>query len=117
MKDASMLAAIGASIALGKEEHAARRAALTIDLYDLGVSESRRAQLISHAASPQRPMWLASGVRDPELALWMVAIARALVEDTPRGRVFVEDLAEALRVPVRSVSRLKQKLPLAAPAG
>jgi uncharacterized membrane protein YebE (DUF533 family) len=117
MSNASVLAAIGACIALGKEEHAARRAALTLDLYSLGLPESRRSRIIAHAAHPQRPIWLASGVRDRRLTLWMYATCRTLVENTARGRVFVEDVAEALRIPVKEIRVLKQKLPLLAPGG
>ena len=117
MSNSSVLAAIAACVALGKEEHAARRAALTLDLYSLGLPESRRSQIIAGAAHPQRPMWLGAGVRDRRLALWMYATCRLLVEDSPRGRVFVEDLAEALRIPLQEVRELKQRLPLLSPAG
>ena len=117
MSDPAVLAAIGSALALGREAHAARRAALTLDLYDLGLPESRRSQLIAHASHPQRPMWLASGVRDRRLALWMYATCRTLLEDAARERVFLEDLAEALHIPVRDVRHLKQRLPLPEPAG
>ena len=90
---------------------------MTLDLYSLGLPESRRSQIISHAAHPQRPVWLASGVRDRRLALWMYATCRMLVEDTARGRVFLGDVAEALKIPVKEIRLLKQKLPLLSPAG
>ncbi len=117
MSHPSVLAAIGAAIALGREEHAARRSALILDLYSLGLPESRRSQIISHASHPQRPTWLASGVREPRLALWMYATCRTLVENTARGRVFLENVAEALKISVKEVSAIKRKLPLPAPAG
>ena len=116
MSEPTVLAAIGAAIALGRDEHAARRSALTLDLYSLGLPESRRAQLIAHAEHPQRPMWLASGVYDRRLALWMYATCRVLVENTARGRVFLEDLGEALRIPLLELRELKQMLPLPASA-
>ena len=115
--DPAVLATIGSAVALGRQEHAARRAALTLDLYALGLPESRRSQLIAHAAHPQRPIWLASGVRDRRLALWMYATGRTLIEDTAPGRVFLEDLAEGLRISLKEIRALKQMLPLRAPAG
>ena len=116
MAEPVMLAAIGAALATRGKGQDGRRSALTLDLYSFGLPETRRARIIQHAVHPQRPMWLASGIRDQRLALWIYAVCRAIVEDTARGRVFLEDLAEALHIPVRDLRILKQTLPLQAPA-
>ena len=117
MRHVSVLATIGAALALGRTGHAARRAALTLDLYQFGLPESQRSRIIAHAEHPQRPVWLASGVRDRRLAYWMYATSRLLIENDARGRVFSDDLAEALRIPLTEMRLLKQTLPLSAPAG
>jgi uncharacterized membrane protein YebE (DUF533 family) len=115
MAEPVVLAAIGSALAIGRKVDGARQAASTLDLYALGLPETRRSRIVQHASHPQRPMWLASGVGSQRLALWMYATCRTLMENTARSRVFLEDLAEALRIPVRDVRILKQKLPLREP--
>ena len=103
MAEPAVLAAIGSALSVDREETDARRAALSLDLYSLGLAEAHRACIARHASHPQRPMWLADGVRDQRLALWMYAACRMLVEDTSAARVFLEDLGEALLIPVRDI--------------
>ena len=117
MTEPAILAALGSALAVDREEADARRAALSLDLHAFGLAETHRAAIARHASHPQRPMWLASSVRDQRLAVWMYVACRMLVEDTPAGRVFLEDLGEALHIPVRDLRILKQMLPLPAPAG
>ncbi len=115
MAEPAVLAALGSALRVGRGEAEACRAVRFLDLHSLGLAEAHRACIAGHVCHPQRPMWLADGVRDQRLALWMYAACRMLVSDTPSGRVFLEDLGEALHISVRDIRMLKQMLPLPLP--
>jgi hypothetical protein len=70
-----------------------------------------RASIVRRMKRPARPLDIARRVKSPRRALLIYAACRKLVGRTAAGRVFVEDLGEALMIPVALLRQMKVRLP------